>query len=138
MFFCVIIKILKRKTKILLKKKGMFILLVIIIGFTFVIIFNLHHFRYFLLSMTLFYEKMVPFFSFFQASAGAGYTFLNIFNRFFLFRVYVSYVGSYYYCENGYHCFVFFLSVDCAGLYLSDHIRSFCYLEISFLFSNFV
>ena len=49
----------------------------------------------------------------------------------------MSYVGCYFYFENGYHCFSPFC-VDCAGFYLCDHFWSFCYLEISFLISNFV
>ena len=90
MFFCVVIKILKRKTKILLKKKGMFILLVITIGFTFIIIFNLHRFKSFLLSLFIwpyFTKKWSRFspFLFRSFSWCRPYSFC-IFNKFFFVK----------------------------------------------------
>ena len=138
MFFCVVIKFLKRKTKILLKKKGMFILLVIIIGFTFIIIFNLHRFKSSLLSLFIwpYFTKKWSLFSPFLFRSFSWYRpyFFCIFNGFFLLRVYVSYVGSCYYCENGYHCFSFFVCWLCRFVPL----RSYSEFLLSWDFFSFL
>ena len=87
--------------------------------------------------MVLFYQKMVVFFllSTSEASASVGHSFLS-----FLMGLLVE--GLWELCwlllllrERLSLCSSF--SVDCASFYLPDHFWSFCYLEISFLVSNF-
>ena len=120
---------------------GMFILFFIIIGLTFTIIFNFHRFKSFLLSLFI-WSYFTKKWSLFSPFLFQSFSWCRPFILSFLIGLSVE--GLCELCwllllprERLYHCFSTF-SVDCAGFYLADLFRSFCYLEISFLFSNFV
>ena len=111
------------------------------IGLAFVIILKFHHFKSFFLPLFTwsYFPKNWSFFFPFLFWSFSWYMsfFFPHFWRVYLLRVYVRYTGCYFHCESDYYC-LFSFSVDCICFFLFSRFRSFSYLEISFLFSNFV